>query len=230
MRVGSLQCVSVLACGLLGAALVLACGAKNQALQPGSGDDTNSPGDAGGASDGTSSAGDDGGPSGIFTSTDAAPSGIVFDCKPGTYAGMFTTMVTNHAGGLFALFSLNWTGNLSITLQGKVTTSSAGEIPEPTLTIAPGAKLSGVDAYGGHFNADLSGQLDCPSKTLTATVADGVYNYLGTDAGGIAMQGSLSATYDDTTAMPMLSPGAMNLSSPQLMGTAAIGTWTATLQ
>jgi hypothetical protein len=229
MRVGRIQCASVLACGFLGSALVLACGAKNSALQPVTGDDTSTPGDAGGATDGTS-AGDDGGPSGVFTSSDAAPSGVVFDCKPGTYAGMFTTMVTNDAGGLFALFSLNWTGSLSITLQGKVTTSGAGEIPEPTLTIAPGAKLSGVDAYGGHFNADLTGQLDCPSKTLTATVADGNYNFTGGDAGGISMAGTLSATYDGTMAMPMLTLGAMDLSSPQLMGTAAVGTWTATLQ
>lgn len=230
MRVGRIQCASVLACGLLGSALVLACGAKNPPLQPGTGDDTSGGGDAGAANDVVTSAGDDGGPSGVFTSTDAAPSGVVFDCKPGTYSGMFSTMVTNDAGGLFALFSLNWTGNLSITLQGKVTTSSAGEIPEPTLTIAPGAKLSGVDAYGGHFNADLTGQLDCPSKTLTATVANGNYNYFGSDAGGIAMAGNLSATYDGTMATPMLTLGAMDLSSPQLMGTAAIGTWTATLQ
>jgi hypothetical protein len=230
MRVGLIRCASFLACGLLGSALVLACGAKSPPLQPDTGDDAGGGNEAGAGNDVTTSTGDDGGPSNVFTSTDAAPSGVVFDCKPGTYAGMFTTMVTNDAGGLFALFSLNWTGSLSITLQGKVTTSNAGEIPEPTLTIAPGAKLSGVDAYGGHFNADLSGQLDCPSKTLTATVANGMYNYLGTDAGGIAMQGSLSATYDGTMAAPMLTLGAMDLSSPQLMGTAAIGTWTATLQ
>jgi hypothetical protein len=233
MRVNRIQSASVLACGLLGSALVLACGAKNSALQPDTGDDTSGGNDAGGGSDSTSAPGDDGGPSGVFTSSDASglPSGVVFDCKPGTYAGMFTTMVTNDAGGLFALFSLNWTGSLSITLQGKVTTSSAGEIPEPTLTIAPGAKLSGVDAYGGHFNADLTGQLDCPSKTLTATVADGLYSFLGAaDGGGIGMAGSLSATYDGTMAAPVLTLGAMDLSSPQLMGTAAIGTWTATLQ
>jgi hypothetical protein len=200
-------------------------------LQPGTGDDTSGASDAGAANDVVTSVGDDGGPSGVFTSTDAAPAGVVFDCKPGTYSGMFTTMVTNDAGGLFALFSLNWTGSLSITLEGKVTTSGAGEIPEPVLTIASGAKLSGVDAYGGHFNADLTGQLDCPSKTLTATVADGIYSFLGAaDGGGISMAGNLSATYDGTMATPMLTLGAMDLSSPQLMGTAAIGTWTATLQ
>jgi len=197
-------------------------------LQPETGDDTKGPSDASEGNDGTA-AGNDGGPSNIFTSTDAAPSGVVFDCKPGTYAGMFTTMVKSDAGGLLSLFSFNWTGSLSITLQGQVTTSGAGEIPEPVLTIAPGAKLAGVDAMGGHLNADLSGQLDCPSKTLTATIANGVYGYFG-DAGGIMMTGGLTATYDGTGSTPMLTMGTMMCGSPQVMGVEAEGTWTATLQ
>jgi hypothetical protein len=229
----SIRRVGVLLCVLSGSALAFACGGGSsggfQSGQMASGQDAASPDDA------TTSSSDDGGgaPTGTFVTTDdggLAPTGVVFDCKPGTYAGNFTTMVTNDGGGLLAFFSLNWTGSLSITLVGKVSNNGSGELPEPTLTIAPGAKLSGIDAYGGHFNADLTGQLDCPSKTLTATVADGNYNFTGGDAGGIMMAGSLSATYDGTMAMPMLTLGAMDLSSPQLMGTAAIGTWTATLQ
>jgi len=167
----------------------------------------------------------------VFTSGDAngLPSGLVFDCQPGTYAGKFTTMVTSDAGGLFALFNYSWSGNLSITLQGAVTHTSTGEIPQPTLTIAPGAKLAGMDANGIAFNADLSGQLDCPSKTLNATVANGTYGAVG-DAGGIAMQGTLTATYDGASSPPTLAMGGMALTSPQIMSLAAEGTWTATLK
>jgi hypothetical protein len=173
---------------------------------------------------------DDGGSGGgaIFTSGDAAPAGVMFDCQPGTYSGMFTTMVTSDAGGLLSLFSFNWTGNLSITLQGHVMNSGTGEIPQPTLTIAPGAQLAGVDTMGGHFNAELSGQLDCPSKTLTATVLNGTYSYFG-DAGGVSMQGTMSATYDGTGAKPTLT-GGLDLSSAQISSLAALGTWSATLQ
>jgi hypothetical protein len=191
------------------------------------------PSDDGGASDAGSSPStpeDDSGSGspGVFTNNDAAPAGVVFDCKPGTYAGMFTTTVTNDAGGLFSLFTFNWSGNLSIVLQGKVENNGSGEVPVPTLTIAPGAKLAGMDTMGGHFSADLSGQLDCPTKTLTATISNGFYSYLG-DAGGVQMTGDMSATYDDSSNPPKLS-GQMNVGSPQVPGTGGVGTWTATLQ
>ncbi len=181
-----------------------------------------------GATNTPAASGDDSGPTGIFTSSDASglPSGVVFDCKPGTYSGMFATMVTSDAGGIFSLLSFNWTGSLSITLQGSVMTGS-GEIPEPTLTIAPGAKLSGTDAYGGDFTADLSGQLDCPSKMLTATISNGSYTYSGTT---VMMAGTLSGTYDGGTTPPAITMGAMNVSSPQITSLGSAGTWTATLQ
>jgi hypothetical protein len=228
MRVGSW----LAGCALFGLASLVACGGGGGSGGFGSGSDpsASSPGaesDASNSDDRTVESSDDGGPTGVFTSSDAAV-GVLFDCQPGTYAGTFTTMVSSDAGGLLSLFSFNWTGNLSITLQGRVTNTGAGEIPEPTLAIAPGAKLAGVDTMGGHFDADMSGKLDCPSKTLTATVADGSYNYFG-DAGGIAMTGTMSATYDGSGSTPMLT-GTLNLSSPQLSGIAAIGGWSATLQ
>jgi hypothetical protein len=191
------------------------------------------PDDSGlGAPDDSSVAAGDGAPSGVFFKSDDAsgiPPGVVFECRPGTYSGMFNTTVTNDAGGLFSLFSFNWTGSLSITLEGMVTTTSAGEFPSSTLTIAPGAKLAGKDSMGGMFTADLSGQLDCPSKTLSATIANGFYSY-GVGDAGVSMQGSMSATYDGTVTPPMLSMGEMSLGSPQIQGTSAGGTWTATLQ
>jgi hypothetical protein len=226
VTVGSL----VAGCALAGVASLVACGGGSRSGGFGSGVDP-APTSRGeldaSSSDDTVEPSDDGGPTGIFTTGDAA-AGVTFDCQPGTYSGTFTTMVSSDAGGLLSLFSFNWTGNLSITLQGRVTHTGAGEIPEPTLAIAPGAKLAGMDTMGGHFNADMSGQLDCPSKTLTATVTDGSYNYFG-DAGGIAMTGTMSATYDGSASTPVLT-GTLNLSSPQLSGIAAIGGWSATLQ
>jgi hypothetical protein len=220
---------SLLVLGLVAPALAAACGdhASPSFQQAGTTTDEGGIGDTPGPSTGT-----DGGETiGVFTSADASsvPPGVVFECKPGTYTGAFTTMVTNDAGGLASLFSYNWTGNLSITLQAGVTRNGSGEIPEPTLTIAPGATLAGMDSNGGHFNADLTGQLDCPSKMLTVAVNNGVYGFFG-DAGGIAMQGTMSATYDSSTTPPSLSMGILNMSSPQIMGVGAAGTWTATLQ
>jgi hypothetical protein len=210
--------------------LVAACGGHGTTGFPSLGSGGSSGGDASRAeSSDADPAGDDAG--GVFTSGDAngLPSGLVFDCQPGTYAGKFTTTVTSDAGGLFALFNYSWSGNLSITLQGAVSHTSTGEIPQPTLTIAPGAKLAGMDAMGVAFNADLSGQLDCPSKALNATIANGVYGAIG-DAGGIAMQGTLTATYDGTSSPPTLAMGGMMLTSPQIMSLAADGSWMATLQ
>ncbi len=83
---------------------------------------------------------------------------------------MYTTMVTNDGGGLLSLFSINWSGNLSITLQGKVDNNGSGEIPEPTLTIAPGAQLAGVDSMGGHSSPLTWRLFDRLDQELTATV------------------------------------------------------------
>jgi hypothetical protein len=119
---------------------------------------------------------------------------------------------------------------MSITLVGKVMEGSGGgEFPEPVLSIAPGAKLAGNDAtFGGSFSADVSGELDCPTKTFTGTLANGTYEYPG-DAGSLMMSGSLSATYDGTMTPPALTMGVMELGSPQLM-LDSTGPWSATLQ
>ena len=220
--------------------LVFLCGAPAAALACGGSQGTTfgplggpAASDDGGAADAepsqTSSSPDDAGSGspGVFTSN-GSDAGVLFDCQPGTYSGMFSTTVTNDAGGIFSLFSFNWAGNLSITLQGKVENNGSGEVPVPTLTIAPGAQLSGMDMMGGHFSADLSGQLDCPTKTLTATISNGFYGYFG-DAGGVQMTGSMSATYDGSGSAPTLS-GQMDVGSPQVPGTGGVGTWTATLQ
>lgn len=221
--------------GLAAAGVAQGCGGNSGTALGLPGETGRASGDAGASSDGSTSASNDNstsgdsGPMGVFTSSDASglPTGVVFDCKPGTYGGMFSTMVTSDAGGIFSLLSFNWTGNLSIALQGMVMNNGSGEIPEPTLTIAPGAKLSGTDAYGGVFSADLSGQLDCPSKALTATIANGSYTYNGTS---IAIGGTLSATYDGTVTPPALTMGEMSVDSSQLASLGSAGTWTATLQ
>jgi len=158
------------------------------------------------------------------------------DCQPGTYAGMFATTVTADAG-LFALLgtSFGWGGNLSLTLTGttKVVEAGSGEfITDYTvLTIAPGAKLSGTDMYGGQFSANVSGQLDCPSRRLTGTMTNGTYLLPGLgDAGAIMMNGTLSATYDPSSSPVTLTNGTITGSSPQVASLGADGTWTATLQ
>ncbi len=168
----------------------------------------------------------------VLATGDAAPPGVKFDCQPGTYTGTFGVHVTTDAGLLPALFSFNVMGTLSVTLEGHVVQPPGGgeSFAQPTLTIAPGAKLVGDDAtFGGHFSADLSGQLDCPSKTFSGILANGVYAYLG-DAGAIAMTGSMSAAYDGTATPPALSMGTMDIQSPQLQGVDATGSWSAALK
>ncbi|HEX4446944.1 MAG TPA: hypothetical protein VH044_09415 [Polyangiaceae bacterium] len=231
MRDSAKLLMAVLGCGLAGGTAAMGCGSGGHGggFELSSGDAAAATGDSDGgveASEPSTTTPDDGGAApGIFTSGDA---GITFDCQPGTYTGAFSTMVTSDAGGLFSLFSFGWMGNLSITLQGQVTQGGGGEIPLPTLTIAPGAKLAGVDAMNGHFTADLTGQLDCPSKTLTATIANGNYNYFG-DASGIPLEGTMSATYDGTSTPPALT-GQMSVTSSQVPSLMALGSWTATLQ
>jgi hypothetical protein len=120
-------------------------------------------------------------------------------------------------------------GTLSITLVGHVTQTSSGEnLVAPTLTIAPGAELSGTDNFGGTFSSGLSGMLDCPSKTLTGTLSGGTYTYPG-DSGSIMMVGTLSATYDGTMTPPALATGQISVTSPMFSTLGANGTWSATL-
>jgi hypothetical protein len=211
------------------AAMAAACGgAKDSGFTTVGGGASAEAGGGGSAEDDGSSMGpDDSGSGAVFTSAEAAS--VAFDCQPGTYTGMYKTTVTSDAGGLFSLFTYGWGGNLSITLEGMVTNTGAGEIPLPTLTIAPGAKLAGVDQMGVMFEADLSGQLDCPSKKLTVAITNGLYGGIG-DAGGIPMSGTMTATYDGTTTPPTLSMGSMDIGSPSLMGLDAIGNWTASLR
>jgi hypothetical protein len=149
---------------------------------------------------------------------------------------MFTTTATADAG-LLALFgtSFAWGGNLSLTLTGTTEVVEAGggefRMDYTVLTIAPGAKLSGMDMYGGQFSADLSGQLDCPSRMLTGTLQNGTYLLPGLgDAGAITMLGTLTATYDPSSNPVALSGGTITASSPQVQSLGANGTWTATLQ
>lgn len=170
---------------------------------------------------------------GSFSDVEAGPK---VDCLPGTYSGMFMAAATADAG-LLALFgtSFAWGGSLSLTLTGTTEVVEAGggefRMDYTVLTIAPGAKLSGTDMYGGQFTSDVSGQLDCPSRTLTGTLENGTYLFPGLgDAGSITMQGSLSATYDPTANPAALTAGTITASSPQVQSLGANGTWTATHQ
>ncbi|HEX3771137.1 MAG TPA: hypothetical protein VHV30_09750 [Polyangiaceae bacterium] len=164
----------------------------------------------------------------LFTGDDAAAAATSFDCKPGTYAGTFQTQVSSDAGGLASLISFDFKGTLSITVVG-TTTQTNGEVPTTTYSIAPGAKLAGIDqTFGGSYAADLTGQLDCAAKTFTGMASDGVYSIF-LDAGSLPMQGTLTGTYDDEGGTPTLT-GDMTLSSPNVPGLAAVGQWAATLQ
>jgi hypothetical protein len=225
---------------LLASLLALGCGGSSGESgfpSPDNGTTAPSLGDGGDASnDDSSTLFPDSGPAFVvFTGGDGAPPPPVkFECQPGTYAGTFTTTVTTDAGLFPSLLHFNWTGTLTITLVGHVTQSQSanGEnlsMPAPVLTIAPGAMLSGADNFGGHFNAGLSGQLDCPSKQLTGTLSNGTYEYPG-DAGSIPMEGSLTGVYDGTTTPPALTMGTIGVSSPTYSTLGANGTWSATLQ
>lgn len=200
-----------------------ACGSHGQSfggLGPGDTGDGGAPrNEPGTTSDGSfGGGGDDGG----------APQAT--NCRPGTYTGMFNTQVTNDAGLLFSLFTIAWSGKLTIVLQGK-TSSTGGEIPTSMLTIAPGAQLDGMDSYMGTFIGDLSGQLDCTTRQLTGTLSKAQYLLFSSDASTLALSGTLSGTYDDEGGAPVIS-GALSISSPMASGSgaAAAGTWTATLQ
>jgi hypothetical protein len=191
-----------LACAVFAASPLFGCGSsKGAGFGADDGGSTGPAGEADAADDSSANLTfPDSGSSGlVFTSQDASPQTVNFPCQPGTYSGPFSTTVTTDAGLFPSLLSFAWNGTLSITLQGHVvqTMSSNGEdfAPAPVLTIAPGAMLSGTDSFGGHFSAGLAGQLDCPSKTLTGTLSNGVYTYNGTN---LTMVGSLTGVYVPT--------------------------------
>ena len=163
----------------------------------------------------------------VFMSGDASvtPSS---DCKPGTYSGPYVTDVILGDAAPTAL-SLQWKGTLTVTLVGMTQTTNAGELPTTTLTIAPGGRMDGTDMFHGSFGADVVGQLDCPSRTLQATIQNGVYELLN-DAGTLPFTGTVDGTYNAT--MPPALNGSINVAtSPGLFGAlGATGMVTATLR
>ena len=128
----------------------------------------------------------------------------MYNCQPGTYLGSFTTKVGATDSGA-SIFNFNWDGCLSITLapsDAGVTAAGVGEnFGYQTLTVAPGAQLSGRDQMGGSFTLDLTGSLDCkPANgppTLTGTLNGGYCFGTATCApdAGLNVGGNLSATY-----------------------------------
>jgi hypothetical protein len=209
---------------LSGVMLALGCGSKGSTdLFVG---DSGAPSDSGDdASAGLAASG----PAEQFTSSDAGPSGATFDCKPGTYAGTFATHVTSDAGGLFAFVSFDFKGTLSIVIVGHVV-QQAGELPQTTYSIAPGAKVNGTDqSFGGSYHADLTGQLDCATRVFSGTL-NGAYDIFSLDASSIALQGTLTGMYVDAEGGAPALTGTMSLSSSQVASLAADGPWTATLQ
>jgi hypothetical protein len=153
------------------------------------------------------------------------------DCKPGTYAGPFDTMVTVQGGGDASVFE--WTGMLLITLVANNSTPQFGEFNSTVLTVAPGAHVSGTDNLGGMFDADISGQLDCASRMFVGTLSNGTYTGLSvffTGSNSVMLVGSLTATYDPTANPVALTNGSMTVSSPQVMSFEASGPWSAVLQ
>jgi hypothetical protein len=90
------------------------------------------------------------------------------------------------------------------------------------LVIAPGGLLRGKDIYGGTLSAQLSGELDCRSGTLTGTLVNGAY------ANGVASQpysGEFSAVYRGDQQPPSLENGTMTMTSEQLPATTTCA-WT----
>ena len=163
-----------------------------------------------------------------FASPDASSAGGTLDCKPGTYAGPFETHVTSDAGGLFDLLSLDFEGTLSVAIVGQVV-QTTGELPQTTHSIAPGAKLAGVDeSFGGSYRADLTGQLDCANHAFAGTL-NGTYEF-ALDAGSIPLQGTLSGAYAVGDAGAPELTGSMTLTSTQVPTLGAEGPWTAILQ
>jgi len=95
--------------------------------------------------------------------------------------------------------------------------------------VAPGAMISGSDNLGDVGSANLSGQLDCGSRTFSGTLSNGVANILSSGL-TVMLEGSISATYDPSANPTALVNGSLEITSPQLLGTQGMGTWSAKLQ
>jgi hypothetical protein len=169
---------------------------------------------------------DDGAPPPLLFVADSAPARAASDCKPGTYTGTFTMMVT--FGGVNSGVTLM--GTLSITLVANKPTPHPGEFNSGTLTVAPGAMFSGKDNYGDLWSADLSGQLVCGSRMFVGSLSNGVCFIFGSDAASIVLDGNLSAMYDPGANPVALVNGSIELSSPQVASTKGTGQWSAALQ
>ncbi len=218
---GSILCVS------LSGMIAASCGSEMSHFDVvGSTDDSSS--DAGTGDGGKGAASSSGGA--VFAGDDDAAAASVSDCVPGTYSGPFTTQVFIGDAGP-GPFALMWTGTLTVTLVGRSQTTTGGELPTTTLTIAPGGRLQGMDNFNGTFAADVTGQLDCPSKKLNATISNGVYLVLSSDASTLAFDGTADGMYRRTTP-PALAGSITIVTTDQgaLGDLGAMGTVTATLQ
>jgi hypothetical protein len=168
----------------------------------------------------------DGAPPPLLFVADSAPARAASDCKPGTYTGTFTMNVTY--GGVDS--GVNLMGTLSITLVANKPTPHPGEFNSGTLTVAPGAMFSGKDNYGDVWSADITGQLDCGSRTFVGSLSNGVADIFGSDAATVGLDGNLSATYDPGANPVALVNGSIELTSPQVASTMGAGQWSAALQ
>jgi hypothetical protein len=168
----------------------------------------------------------DGAPPPLLFVADSAPARAASDCKPGTYTGTFTMNVTY--GGVDS--GVNLMGTLSITLVANKPTPHPGEFNSGTLTVAPGAMFSGKDNYGDLWSADITGQLDCGSRTFVGSLSNGVADIFGSDAATVGLDGNLSATYDPGANPVALVNGSIELTSPQVASTMGAGQWSAALQ
>lgn len=121
-------------------------------------------------------------------------------------------------------------GTLSITLVANKPTPHPGEFNSGTLTVAPGAMFSGKDNYGDLWSADITGQLDCGSRTFVGSLSNGVADIFGSDAATVGLDGNLSATYDPGANPVALVNGSIELTSPQVASTMGAGQWSAALQ
>ena len=192
----------------------------------------------GGLEDGPNATGDESSPldDSSATPVDVAPPSVLFladappmraasDCKPGTYTGTFVMMVT--FGGFNGPTLM---GPLSITLVANKPSPHPGEFNSGTLTVAPGAMFKGTDNLGDVITADLSGQLDCGSRTFVGALTNGVSYIFGSEAATVQVDGSMSATYDPTANPVGLVDGSFQFTSPQFQNTTGSGQWSAALQ
>jgi hypothetical protein len=146
-------------------------------------------------------------------------------CVPGTYVGTFDCTIS----AILGLVQIPWKGPISLTLTGR---QSGGEVQ--TLTIAPGARISGTDQYDGSFSANLSGTLDCPTQKLTGAL-DGDYQLaMGIVNVNAMFAGDMGADYTGSSTTPAFTNGVMGpLASPQWGGDGGfLGTckWSAALR